>query len=137
MVYNANKVYIEESINSALSQTYVNTEIIIIDNGTTGDLSNRLESIFLSNSCIKLIKIKESLYNPLLNDFLDPIPNFWNAGLFCSVGEYVYFLSYDDRLSDDYVYKMMNLFNSNNTCLSAAPLVVSINEEGFINEKIY
>ncbi|MFA6189474.1 MAG: glycosyltransferase family A protein [Sulfuricurvum sp.] len=134
-IYDANISYIKDSLESVLSQTYKNTEIILINNGAKGVVHELIKDNFLNNKNVKFIDVAYHQYNPLLNDLEDPIPNLWNAGLFCSVGNYIYFLSYDDILSSDYVEKMVNLFMNNSECQTAAPSVVSINNEGEINKE--
>jgi len=137
-VHDTKDEYIEESLHSVLNQNYLNTEVIIIDHGTTGILKNKLFDTFVTNNNkkIKLIRIKDNIYNPSSCDFKNQIVNLWNAGVFCSKGDYVYFLACDDKLSLNYVKKMVSLFEGNELCCTASPLVKSINENGLLNIQI-
>jgi len=137
-VHDANLEYIKDSLKSVFGQTYHNTEVVLINNGAPneGAACNLIETYFANNSNAKLITVAKNMYNPELGELLDPLPNLWNAGLFCSTGDYVYFLSYDDKLNLDYVKQMIRLFEDNPKCTSAAPLVVSINAKNDINKKI-
>lgn len=134
-IYNSNIDFIKKSIATIIDQSYNNVEFIIVSNGTTGETFSYIKEIFLKNKHTTLLHFTEHHYNPMATLLDDPIPNLWNAALFCSKGEYVYFLSYDDYLSENYAEKMVCLFKENANCLSAAPLVVSIDENGqIINE---
>ena len=69
----------------------------------------------------------------ILRIFENKIDNYFkliNAAIFFSIGEYFYFIAQDDRVSNNYVEKMMQLFLSNNNCNTAAPLPISINKNG-------
>ena len=132
-LFDGNPEFIRFSLNSVLSQTYENTEIILIDNGSTGVVSEIINQAFLTHRNAKLVRFNEHRFDPDLGDFLDPIPNLWNAGLFASIGQFVYFLSYDDALSSDYVERMVRLFQENSECNSAAPMVCSMNTSNQIN----
>lgn len=135
-VYQSDFNFIKSSINSVFSQTYNNTEIIIIDNGTQGEIKKFLESSFEKNPNSKLIQTNRNEFDPFKDDLNDPIINLLNAGLFTSIGDYVYFLSYDDMLSTNYVEKMVQLFESNPNCYTTSPLIQSIDANGNINKSI-
>jgi glycosyltransferase involved in cell wall biosynthesis len=135
-IYDSNFNYIKDSINSCLAQTYQNLELIIVDNGTTGKIKSLIEQVFLHNKNVKIIRTFRNEFDPFQDDFNDPISNLWNAGLFSSIGDYVYFLSYDDMISDNYVDSMVTLYLENPNCITAAPLVASINERNEINQEI-
>jgi glycosyltransferase involved in cell wall biosynthesis len=132
-LFDGNPDFIRHSINSVLAQSYENTEVVLIDNGSTGEIASLIEEAFLAHRKSKLLRLPEHRFDPTLADFLDPIPNLWNAGLFASVGEFVYFLSYDDALSTNYVECMVRLFQENANCNSASPMVCSMDENAEIN----
>lgn len=125
--------YVEKSLQSVFAQTYRNTEVILINNGAEGAVAQLIWETFLSQKNAKLIRVSRNLFNPLANNIDDPIVNLWNAGLFCSDGDFVFFLAYDDLLSIDYVERMVALFVSNAKCNTAAPMVVSIDDSGAVN----
>ena len=131
-LHDANLEYIVQSIESIQNQTYVNTELIIIDNGSTGTISKYVSNLFLTNPQIKLLRASTNQYDPYAGD-RNPLVDLWNAGLFSSVGDYVFFQSYDDLLSPNYVESMVKLFKENSKCVSASPMVSSIDTDGDIN----
>ena len=131
-LHDSNLSYVVQSINSVLEQTYPNTELIILDNGSTGEISVFVEEVFLKNSNCKLLRVVHNLYNPMVGD-KNPLFALWNSGLFTSVGDYIYPLSYDDFLSLDYAELMVNLFQENMLCVSASPSVQSVNALGDAN----
>ncbi|EKD54382.1 MAG: glycosyltransferase [uncultured bacterium] len=135
-IYDANIQYIEKSLHSVFEQTYKNTEVILINNGARGKVQELIWNYFVNHKNSKLICTKKNLYNPAAKILSDPVPNLWNAGLFCSVGNFIYFLSYDDAISPNYTEEMVQLFIQNEKCCTAAPAVMSINELGEINEDV-
>ena len=133
-LHDANLDYIIQSIFSIQNQTYRNTELIIIDNGSTGATSKYVNDIFLNDSRIKLLRVLHNQYDPYAGD-RNPLVDLWNAGLFSSIGDFVFFQSYDDLLSLNYVESMVKLFRDNPKCVSASPLVSSIDENGDVNSE--
>ena len=134
-IHDGNKSYVAKSLESVFLQTYHNTEVVLINNGADGAVGELIREAFLDNKNAKLIRVTQNLFNPAANNLDDPIPNLWNAGLFCSVGNFVYFLAYDDFLSADYAERMVALFEFNEKCNTASPLVVSVNDSGDINPR--
>ena len=128
IAYDTNLDYIKESVNSFCKQTYDNTEIIIVNNGASGVVGDFLWESFINNKNAKLIVSPNNLFDFEASDFEDPYTNWCNAALFCSTGDYIFGISYDDSISADYVERMVNLFEENPNCTSVAPLVVSVNE---------
>lgn len=132
-IHEANIAYIEQSLRSVFCQTYKNTEVILINNGAGEKASELIWSYFRNHKNAKLIRTKKNLYNPTAKLLLDPIAHLWNAGLFCSIGDFVYFMSYDDLISTNYAEQMTQLFVENENCCTAAPLVVSVDALGEVN----
>ena len=86
-VYNGIK-YIEESITSLLEQTYLNTEIICVDDGSEDGTWEYLSSIESANRGLRALRF--------------PHCGSWNAkneGLKAATGDYVLFVDADDLLS--------------------------------------
>ena len=135
-IHDTNVKFVEDSLFSVLNQTYQNTEIIIIDHGTSGLVRKVILNAFYSglNSKVKLLSVKNNCFDPSVDDFLNQIVSLWNAGLFCSEGDFIYFLACDDKLSLNYSERMIGLFRANSLCCSVAPLVVSIDENSDVNE---
>jgi hypothetical protein len=134
LLHDGKRSFVEESLSSVFAQTYANTEVIIINNGAHGTVGDMIWRAFVDHRNAKLIRLPKNLHNPTAHHLDDPIPNLWNAALFCSVGDFAYFVSYDDSLGKDYVERMVALFEGNDECCTAAPMVVSINDTGDINE---
>lgn len=134
IVYNGSLEYIEDSITSVLDQTYQKVELILIDHGSRLEAKKLLHKLIKGRNNVLLLNFKENTLKE--NDFysLDsPISKVWDAGLFASNGDFVYFLADDDKLSNNYVEKMVSLFINNKNCYSASPRVVSINQDSEIN----
>ena len=77
--------YLEGAIASALSQTHRNTELILIDNGST-DGSQQLLKRYRTDSRVRL----------LLHDRNDKVTTRMNEGIALSSGQYLSFLYADD-----------------------------------------
>ena len=103
-VYNAEK-YIEETINSAINQTWPNKEIIIVDDGSK-DASLLTAQKFSSNN-IKIISQKNQGASVARN-----------TGLNQAKGEYIQFLDADDILTPDKIEGQMLALNGSKTHLA-------------------
>ena len=132
-MHDANINFIKESLQSVFGQSYFNTEVILINDGAKGKVENLIWDYFTNNTKSKLIETTKHEWDPSQDDLGNPIVNLWNAGLFCSQGDYVNPLSYDDKFSIDYAERMVNLFLLNSNCNTASPLVCSINENSEVN----
>ncbi len=126
--------YFRQSLQSVLNQTTKKLELILVDHGCDLELKKYIYSAFEKDERIKLISFKKNIYDPMASFLDNRISNILNAGLFCSEGAYVYFLSFDDFLSDNYVEAMSALFISNKNCVASSPTVISVNELGEINK---
>lgn len=93
-VYNAEK-YIEETINSAINQTWANKEIIIVDDGST-DNSLRIARNFECDS-VKVLSQQNKGASAARN-----------TGLKEAKGEYIQFLDADDLLSKNKIESQIN-----------------------------
>jgi glycosyltransferase involved in cell wall biosynthesis len=132
-VYNGRESFVREAVQSVFSQTYRNTEVILVDNGSSGVVAKIIDTAFVSNPNSKLLRLGNHHFSPDLSEFENPIPNLWNAGLLASEGDYVYFQSYDDVISPNYVETMVALFEGNERCETAAPEICSIGENSELN----
>ncbi|WP_292402246.1 MULTISPECIES: glycosyltransferase family 2 protein [unclassified Methylophaga] len=83
--------YIEQAINSALSQTYADIEIIVVDDGST-------------DSSIKVIE-RYGERVKLITQSNKGVSAARNTGFSSARGEFIIFLDSDDWLSEDIVEK--------------------------------
>lgn len=105
--YNCGK-YIEAAIQSALSQTYKNIEIIVIDDGSTDNTQEILD---------KYIKNEQIYYIYQKNQGVSKARN---TGIFAARGTYIATLDADDTWSNDRLEKMVIFLED-----SSADLVIS------------
>lgn len=95
--YNVSK-YIGKCISSLLEQTYSETEIIIIDDGSTDNTGSLLDEIKSKHSNITVVHT--SNYG---------VSHARNVGLSLASGDYVTFVDGDDYVSNDYVEYLMQI----------------------------
>ena len=88
-VYNVEK-YLRECIDSVLSQTYKNYEIILVDDGSTDSSSEICDEYANEYECIRVIH-KEN----------KGLSHTRNTGFYVANGEYMYFLDSDDYIDND------------------------------------
>lgn len=97
--------YLDEAIESVLSQTYDNYEIIIINDCSKDDTVEFINKKYKDNKKVMLYTNKKNMgisYNHKL-------------GLEYAIGEYVIFLDDDDKfIKDDYFAKAIELFHKHN-----------------------
>jgi teichuronic acid biosynthesis glycosyltransferase TuaG len=109
--------FIAQTINSVLSQTYSNFEIICINDGSTDN----------SEFIIKNINDKRLNYYLKNNT---GVSDTRNQGLHKAKGEFVLFLDADDILSDQYIEKSIHSLQQNSTYGFCTSTVFKINEQG-------
>lgn len=119
---------LREAINALFRQTYDNLEIILINNGATKETIEYLYEVAALDKRVKLLHFKENQYSP--DDPVKMLDTCLNPALKMSTGDYILYQSDDDSIADDYVEKMVALFQGNPECTTAAGLTVSINTEG-------
>ncbi|MCD4731699.1 MAG: glycosyltransferase [Bacteroidales bacterium] len=98
-VYNR-KQFLTEAINSVLNQIYDNIEVIVVDDGSTEDLSE------IMNTFKGKIKVKKHNRNLGLSATL-------NSGLRIARGEFVGILADDDLYTPDKIEKQIGAFKRN------------------------
>ncbi len=97
------------AIQSVLSQTYKDIEILIVDDNTPGDaFSNKVKELVGSynNERIRYIGQAEHVNGAKAR----------NEGIKASNGEYIAFLDDDDEWKEDKITKQINLMNDNPEC---------------------
>ena len=125
-----------EAIKAIQEQTYQNLEIIISNNGADQEITDFISETKTSDKRVKVIEYEENIFS-----YDDPMRYFYvlhNDALKIAEGDYIFYQSYDDLMSLDYVERMVKLFKENTECTSAAGLTVSIDSQGNIaQEELY
>lgn len=96
--------YVEESIQSALNQTYLNTEIIVIDDASTDNSAEIIKTIAEKNPKIIFVQNKENkgvIYTR-------------NKAIEIAQGDYILPFDADDIIDSSYVEKAVKIINNNN-----------------------
>lgn len=105
-VYNV-KNYFKECVDSLISQSYVNLEIILIDDGSTDGSSEMCDEFAAQDSRIKVVhKVNGGLSSAR------------NCGLDCCSGSYLAFVDSDDILHLDFFTVLMNEIEDADICIS-------------------
>ena len=89
-VYNVKKQYLGECIESILSQTFSDFELIIVDDGATEDIAGYIDSYDYKNADVTIIHQENA-----------GVAAARNAGLEKSTGKYVTFVDSDDTIEPD------------------------------------
>lgn len=93
-VYNTEK-YLRECLNSVLRQTYVDLEVIAVDDGSTDGSGDILENFAKTDKRLKVIRRENG-----------GVSRARNTGLKAATGEYVAFVDSDDTINPD-MYKTL------------------------------
>ena len=102
-VYNVEK-YLGECVDSVLTQTYTELEIILVDDGSPDRCGEICDEYALKDSRVKVIH-KE---NGGLSDAR-------NAGMKAARGKYIYFLDSDDYIAADAIEKLVGISEKEQT----------------------
>jgi glycosyltransferase involved in cell wall biosynthesis len=95
-------IYLKECLDSVLNQTYTDWECIIIDNGST-DNTKEVASYFAQ-------KDKRFIYK---NQSQKGVSSARNNGIKSSGGKYIFPLDADDKISETYLQKAVNILEEN------------------------
>jgi len=87
--YNA-AAFIQEAVDSVMSQKYQSWELIVVDDGSRDDTKRIAEGFAAADPRVRLISKKNAGVSAARND-----------GLVCACGDYVFFLDADDRLEEN------------------------------------
>ena len=117
-VYNAAK-FLERSLGSVLKQSYRNLEIITVDDGSTDDSLELLNSFAASDSRVKVIH-KENGGSSSAR----------NAGLKIATGEYIGFIDADDYIEYDMYENLARLLDEDPKADVSQILSCEENENG-------
>ncbi|WP_238916926.1 glycosyltransferase [Clostridium sp. YIM B02555] len=115
--------YLEQALDSALNQSYRNTEIIICDDSTTSDVQILVEQYMLKNNNIKYIN----------NGGPSGLKGQINIRkcFAASSGEYISYLLHDDLYNSNKIDKMINYFLYDDTLslITSYRKMININGE--------
>ena len=112
-VYNV-KNYLSKCIESVISQTYINIEIILVDDGSDDGSEKICEFYTKKDSRIKTIHKKNG-----------GLSSARNKGLIHAKGLYVYFIDSDDWIESDTIYHLYNLLTQNESDIASGSLILS------------
>lgn len=103
--------YLEQCINSVLSQTFKDYELILVDDGSPDNCPKLCDEFAKENSNIKVIHKENGGSSSARND-----------GIAEAIGDYIIFLDADDFWMDDNfllaIYNRLELFKSDVICLN-------------------
>ncbi len=108
--YNGEK-YIRETINSCIKQTYINIEIIVIDDNSK---DNTLDIVNEFSDSVKLIT----------NGKNQGLPKNINAVILASDSEYFIYLGHDDLLPQEHVATLVNEFDSSTVAVHCNSMAI-------------
>lgn len=121
-VYNG-MPYVQAALESALNQSYQNTEVIVIDNSSTDGTAEWLKS--LSNPKLKIV----------FRNSTQPSAANWTQAVMAGSGEFLKLLCADDLLDLDIVADQLRLFKKYPTAAIAASKRRIIDSNGIVRKK--
>lgn len=95
--------YISKTIESIISQTYENWELIIVDDGSKDNSVDIINTYVEQNSKIKLYRHDSNANKGLVKTL--------QLGINNTLGKYIVFLESDDYIINDYIEKKLQIFN--------------------------
>lgn len=107
--YNSEK-YLEECIQSAIHQTWENTEIIIINDGST-DRTAMIAEKYINENIL------------LINQTNTGASSARNVGIELAKGDYIQFLDADDILSSNKIESQVSALNGSKTKVACCPTI--------------
>ena len=121
-VYNVEK-YLRKCIDSILNQTYTNLEIILVDDGSPDNCGQICDEYAQNDGRIKVIHKTNGGLSDTRNNGIDN-----------SLGKYITFVDSDDYIETQYVQKLYDAIQVNNTKISQCNITI-INDNGEILER--
>ncbi len=120
--------FLKEALGAMFRQTYLHIEIIIVNDGAIPEVYDYITGLEKKDNRVKIVHFKENQYREDDPGHMNRVC--LNAGLKAATGEFVWYQSDDDLIADDYVEKMVALFESNPDCTSAAGYVKDMDSSG-------
>lgn len=105
-IYNVGK-YIDKCVQSVLSQSYSNIELILVDDGSPDDAGSICDMHAKNDKRVKVIHKKNG-----------GVSSARNAGLDIAKGTYIMFIDGDDWVDEDHVEYLLSLCQKNNSSMS-------------------
>jgi glycosyltransferase involved in cell wall biosynthesis len=125
-VYNGEK-YLRECLDSAVKQTYRNTEIIIVDDGS-GDMTLTIAQEYAANDSRVKIFVNEKNLGLVGN---------WNHSIRLSKGKWIKFLFQDDYIAENMIEKMMQHASEENKFIVCNRAFVFSEEVSEVTRNLY
>lgn len=120
-IYNVED-YVEKCIDSILSQTYDNMEIILVNDGSTDNSRNLINKYIKDTRCKIIDKENGGLSSAR------------NAGIKVATGKYLYFIDSDDYILPNTIEKLVNVMEKENSDFCCFGIVFfNNNYKRFIN----
>ena len=124
-VYNTEK-YLQRCINSILAQTYVDYELLLVNDGSTDGSGNICDEYAKNDSRVKVFHKKNG-----------GVSSARNVGLEEAQGEWVTFVDSDDWINEHFLMKMSeNISSEVDLIVSSAFSDKSIDAQEFVNEML-
>ncbi len=108
-VYNVES-FLKQCLNSIISQTFKNIEIIIIDDGSTDKSPQIIEEYKKNDSRIMAVFLEKNV----------GAGNARNEGIKIASGKYIVFIDSDDWITEDYIEKLYNSIEKYNCDMISA-----------------
>jgi len=124
-VYNG-ETYIEQALNSVVSQTYTQTEIIVIDDGSTDNTVRLVKKFMALNSNINLLSQQRKGSAAARN-----------LGFKYAKGTYYALIDADDTMFEERIEKQVNFLDNNPQIAVVSCLAYYVNEKHEIIGKNY
>ncbi|MDR0307492.1 MAG: glycosyltransferase [Chitinispirillales bacterium] len=112
--------YIADSINSCLNQTYKNIELIIVDDGSTNNVCEIVETFVKQDSRVRLLK----------HDKNQKLPAALNTGFSEAKGEYFTWTSDDNQYKENAIERMVSCITSHKDADIVYADYDMVNEDG-------
>lgn len=127
-VFNREKI-IKKTIISALSQTYENIEIIIVDNNSTDNTYNICKEYEKKDHRVKVYKNNENM---------GPVRN-WKECLRHATGDYIKFLWSDDWIENNFIEKTISFLEDKEIAFAYSPayIIDEINNKNILIYNLY
>ncbi len=102
--------FIFSNLNSLLFQELKDVEVIIITNGISQDLLNKISNKIGYKTNVTLIEAEFHQYSIKVEELNDPISAFWNLGLILGKGKLFSCISWDDEVNSIYCESIYRLW---------------------------